>query len=109
SREGILTSVISGTLGVGTRFRPRERRLPARKLWIAFAIGASGTVMVDAGARRAVVEGGRSLLPAGVLSASGEFGVDDAVEIVGPDGAVFAKGLVRQSSATVATWAGRRS
>ncbi len=109
ARPGVLDSVIGSAPGVGTRFRPQARRLPARKLWIAFAIGASGTVMVDAGARRAVVEGGRSLLPAGVLSATGEFGVDDAVEIVGPDGAVFAKGLVRQSSTTVATWAGRRS
>ena len=57
--------------GVGTRFRPRERRLPARKLWIAFAIGAGGHHLVDAGARRALVERGRSLLPAGVVSVHG--------------------------------------
>ncbi|HUD15682.1 MAG TPA: PUA domain-containing protein, partial [Acidimicrobiales bacterium] len=90
-------------------FRPQERRLPARKLWIAFAIGASGTVEVDAGARHALVKGGRSLLPAGVLAARGAFAVDDAVEIAGPDGDVFAKGLVRQDAAAVAQWAGRRS
>ena len=59
--------------GVGTRFRPQDRRLPARKLWIAFAVGASGTVVVDAGARRALVERGRSLLPAGVISVRGPF------------------------------------
>jgi glutamate 5-kinase len=109
SRDGVLSSVINGSIGVGTRFRPRERRLPARKLWIAFAIGASGTVVVDEGARRALVERGTSLLPAGVVSARGEFGPDDAVEIIGPDGAVFAKGLVRHPSSQIRSWAGRRT
>ncbi|HEY6623462.1 MAG: glutamate 5-kinase [Acidimicrobiales bacterium] len=109
AREGVLTSVVNGSIGVGTRFRPRERRLPARKLWIAFAIGASGTVAVDEGARRALVERGTSLLPAGVVSARGEFGPDDAVEIIGPDGAVFAKGLVRHPSSQIRSWAGRRT
>jgi glutamate 5-kinase len=109
SRPGVLAAVIGSTPGVGTRFRPQGRRLPARKLWIAFAIGASGTVVVDAGARRALVDRGRSLLPAGVLSTRGDFNVDDAVEIADPDGAVFAKGLVRQDASMVAEWAGRRS
>lgn len=109
ARPGVLAAVIGSTPGVGTRFRPQERRLPARKLWIAFANSASGTVVVDPGARRAVVEGGRSLLTAGVLSVRGVFSVDDAVEIADPDGAVFAKGLVRHDSSVVAQWAGRRS
>ena len=109
SRPGVLAAVAASAPGVGTRFRPRDRRLPARKLWIAFAIGASGTIAVDAGARRALVERGRSLLPAGVLATRGDYGADDAVEIAGPDGEVFAKGLVRQASAVVAEWAGRRS
>ena len=95
ARPGVLASVAAGTPGVGTRFRPREVVLPARKLWIAFAIGASGPIVVDDGARRALVERGRSLLPAGIVSVTGDFGIDDAVEIVGPDGTVFAKGLVR--------------
>ena len=93
----------------GPRFRPRERRLPARKLWIAFAIGSSGTIEVDEGRVAAPVVGGRSLLPAGVVSTTGEYAVDDAVEIAGPGGKVFAKGLVRHSDAVVAAWAGHRS
>ncbi len=109
SRPGVIAAVTGSSPGVGTRFRPRHRRLPARKLWIAFAVGASGTIEVDGGARRALVEHGRSLLSPGVLSVSGGFDADDAVEIVGPDGAVFAKGLVRQPSAVVAAWAGHRS
>ena len=109
ARPGVLGAVAGSVSGVGTRFRPHDRRLPARKLWIAFAIGASGTIVVDDGARRALVARGRSLLSAGVLSCRGGFGVDDAVEIAGQDGAVFAKGLVRQSSSEVAAWAGRKS
>ncbi len=109
ARPGVLAAVTGASPGVGTRFRARDRRLPARKLWIAFAIGASGTIEVDGGARQALVAGGRSLLSPGVLAVRGVFSADDAVEIVGPDGAVFAKGLVRQPSSVVAAWAGRRS
>ncbi len=109
ARPGVLASVAVGAPGVGTRFRPREVVLPARKLWIAFAIGASGSITVDDGARHALVEGGRSLLAAGIVAVHGDFGVDDAVELVGPDGTVFAKGLVRHTAADVGEWAGLRS
>ena len=72
-------------------------------------MGARGTVIVDDGARRALVDGGRSLLPAGVVSVAGVFDADDAVEIATSAGGVFAKGLVRHPSATVAAWAGRHT
>jgi glutamate 5-kinase len=108
-RPDVLASAVAGSPGVGTIVRPREGRLPARKLWIAFAISASGTVIVDEGARAALVTGGRSLLPAGVVGVTGSFDPDDAVEIATADGAVFAKGLVRHPSATIAAWAGRRT
>ncbi|MGH2928133.1 MAG: PUA domain-containing protein, partial [Solirubrobacteraceae bacterium] len=78
-------------------------------LWIAYALGASGLLVVDAGARKALIESGRSLLPAGVVSCRGRFEPDDAVEIAGTDGAVFAKGLVRYSSNRAQEWVGRRS
>ena len=109
SRPGVVRSAIDGQPGVGTVFRPKARRLPARKLWIAFAVGAIGTVTVDAGARSALVEREASLLPAGVLGVKGRFYADDAVEIAGPDGKVFAKGIVRHDSVQVASWAGRHS
>ncbi len=57
---------------------------------------------MDEGARRALVERGRSLLPPGVVAVRGSFAAEDAVEIAGPDGAVFAKGLVRHPAAVVA-------
>lgn len=109
AKPGILEAAVNSEAGVGTIVWPRDRRLPARKLWIAFAVGSSGRITVDAGARHALVSAGRSLLPAGVVSAEGSFGIDDAVELAGPDGHVFAKGLARHPISRVHEWAGRRS
>lgn len=108
ARPGVLTDGISRDRGIGTVFHPRQRRLPARKLWIAFARGAAGTLVVDEGARRAVETAGRSLLAAGVRDAKGLFVSGDAVEIAGPNGDVFAKGLVRYGSADSVRWLGKR-
>ena len=108
-RPGVLAGVMAGESGVGTVFRPRPRRLPARKLWIAFAVAASGTLVVDDGARRALVNGDASLLPAGVVSVTGRFDAEAAVEIAGPDGEVFAKGLVAHSAERISAWAGKRT
>lgn len=108
-RPGVLAGAVADAPGVGTVVRPRSKRLAARKLWIAFAVGSSGTVVVDDGARRALVERGVSLLPAGVREVRGGFGADEAVEVAGPDGRVFAKGLVRVAAPTLARLAGRRT
>ncbi|MDQ6696864.1 MAG: glutamate 5-kinase, partial [Actinomycetota bacterium] len=108
-RPNVLLDALAGTAGVGTVVRARDRRLAARKLWIAFAVGSSGTVVVDQGARNALLARGVSLLPAGVKDVRGEFGAEAAVEIAGPDGAILAKGLTRISSAQLRTVAGRRS
>jgi glutamate 5-kinase len=107
-RPGVLVGAAHGEPGVGTVVRPRDRRLPARKLWIAFALDASGTIVVDEGARRALVEGGRSLLAAGVVDVAGDFTTGAAVEI-GDAGGVFAKGRVRLSAAELRAAAGRRT
>jgi glutamate 5-kinase len=109
ARPGVLDGAVRGALGVGTVFRARKRRLPARKLWIAFAVAAAGTLVVDEGARVALREREASLLPAGVMSVTGRFDEDDAVEIAGPDGVVFAKGLTRHPAERIAAWAGRRT
>jgi glutamate 5-kinase len=108
-RPGVLADALRGTPGVGTVVRPRARRLPARKLWIAFAVGSSGTVTVDDGARRALLERQVSLLPAGVIDVTGSFVADDAVEVAGPDGRVFAKGLARLGAVDLGAVAGRRT
>jgi glutamate 5-kinase len=104
-----VAAALANEPGVGTVFRARESRLSARKLWIAFALGSSGRLTVDDGARSALTSRGRSLLAAGVTEASGAFRPDDAVEISGPDGEVFAKGLVRVYAERATEWIGRRS
>jgi glutamate 5-kinase len=106
-RDGVLVDAVAGTAGVGTVFVPRPERLPARKLWIAFAVGASGRILVDEGARTALERRGASLLAAGIVGVEGAFDAEDAVELAGPDGTVFAKGLVRQPAAVVRELAGR--
>jgi glutamate 5-kinase len=109
TRPGVLTAALAGEAGAGTVFRARAARLSARKLWIAFALGSSGSLTVDEGAREALTERGRSLLAAGVTGVAGSFRPEDAVEIAGPDGRVFAKGLVRLPAERAAEWMGRRS
>jgi glutamate 5-kinase len=105
-RPDVLADAVAGAPGVGTIFTPQRRALGARKLWIAFALRPSGRVVVDEGARRAVVERGKSLLPAGVLAVEGSFEADDAVEIVSRDRVLFAKGIARLGSARAAEWVG---
>lgn len=90
-RDRVLVDAVSRAAGgsdlpasVGTVVLPRDQRLSARKLWIAFAVGSKGTITVDAGARAALLEGGASLLAAGVTAVDGDFSDGDAVEIAGP-------------------------
>jgi glutamate 5-kinase len=107
-QPGVVADALAGK-AVGTVVVPHAARLPSRKLWIAFAVGAAGRILVDAGARRALVADGRSLLAAGVRAVEGDFEPDDAVEVVGEDGRVFAKGLVQYSAGALRAAAGRRS
>ena len=67
---------------VGTWIDPRTSRLTARKLWIAFGQPADGSLVIDDGARDALVAGGRSLLAVGVVEVEGDFAEGEAVEIV---------------------------
>lgn len=108
-RDGVLADAVAGVAGVGTVVQPRAQRISARKLWIAFALESGGRITVDEGARRALLERGVSLLPAGVTGVSGAFLADQGVEVAGPDGVVFAKGLTQVSAADLVTVAGRRT
>lgn len=94
---------------VGTWIEPRLERLTARKLWIAFGQAAAGSVHVDIGAVRALVEGGGSLLPVGVVSVHEVFVTGAAVDVVGPDGALVAKGISRMGSSEIDAMKGRPS
>lgn len=108
-RAGVLADAVAGVAGVGTVVHPKPQRMAARKLWIAFALPAVGRVVVDEGARSALLERGVSLLAAGVRTVEGSFAAEGAVEVAGPDGVVFAKGLVRLGRTELAAVAGRRT
>jgi glutamate 5-kinase len=108
ARPGVLAGAVAGE-DVGTSFEAHRRRLGARKLWIAFAARVAGRVAVDDGARRALVERGTSLLPAGVVDVVGRFAVGDTVDVATTAGTVFARGMVSLDAAAVRTGAGRRT
>jgi len=97
-REGVVREAVAGA-DVGTIFDGGDATLGARKLWIALGRKAAGTVTIDEGAVTALRERHTSLLPAGVVSVGGEFGVGDAVALIDRNGAVVARGLSELSSA----------
>ena len=105
-RPNVLVDAVAGQ-AVGTTFAPSDKRLSARKLWIGFASHVQGAVTVDAGAYRALVDGGRSLLPAGVIGVSGDFHEGATIEVCNPDGVVFARGMAVSSADVVHEHAGR--
>ena len=108
SRRSIL-DILRGR-DTGTLILPRRTgKLRSRKMWIAYAMNAQGTILVDGGARKVLMEGGKSLLPAGVTGARGRFRPGDAVSIADRRGRVFARGIARWSSEQVDRGKGKRS
>ena len=108
SRRSVL-DVLAGK-DRGTLILPRKTgKLRSRKMWIAYAMNAHGTILVDGGARKVLMEGGKSLLPAGVTGARGRFRPGDAVSIADRRGRVFARGIARWSSEQVDRGKGKRS
>ncbi|HYQ76261.1 glutamate 5-kinase [Cellulomonas sp.] len=83
---------------VGTWFAATGKRASTRLMWLAYAARTHGRLVLDDGAVTAVVERGKSLLPAGVTAVQGEFEAGDPVEIAAADGTVVARGLVAYSS-----------
>src|SRR2546421_1484776 len=85
-RPGALEAVLAGERE-GTRFATREARYSSFKLWLKYAKPSRGTLLIDAGAVRAVREGSASLLPVGVVRVVGDFEAGGAVDIAeAPDG-----------------------
>jgi glutamate 5-kinase len=108
SVDGILDRVLAGE-PVGTLFLPHGQDVPAWKRWLGFTARPRGTLRVDTGAKRALVEQGKSLLPVGVIAVEGEFGKGDVVSICDPTGTEIARGLCNYSSEDAATLVGKNS
>lgn len=119
ARMGIATLILSGKrpklvlqalsgADVGTLLYPTEQPQTLHKVWLE-SLSARGKIYCDAGARDAIVAEGRSLLPRGIRAVEGHFSEGDAVELVSPDGYVFAKGLAVYDSSDTQRIAGHHS
>ncbi len=104
---GEIAAVLSGE-PAGTRFLPRTRGRRARRLlWLEHATDAQGQLKLDAGAVRAVVERGKSLLPAGITAVEGRFAAGDPVDLVDEHGRAVARGLVNYDASELPALLGR--
>ncbi len=96
--DDVLPAIVAGE-GRGTRFAPASSPASAFRLWLRHAKPAKGRLVLDDGARAAVVGEGRSVLAVGVARCEGTFVPGDAVELVALDGTVLGKGLAGAGAA----------
>lgn len=108
TKEGVLHQILKGK-EIGTLILPKREALSSRKHWIAFNPKPKGDVIVDDGAKKAIVQRGKSLLPSGVVKIKGSFDRGDLVTCLGPRGKEFARGLVNYSSPELEKIKGLRS
>ena len=101
-KKQMLARVLAGETE-GTLFVPQPARLKGRKRWIAFFHHPKGALFVDAGAKDALRQNGKSLLPPGIARCDGEFGPGDVVRICDLDGMEFARGIAEFDSAAIKT------
>jgi glutamate 5-kinase len=104
---GTITAAVSGATR-GTRFPARDARYSSFKLWLKYAKPSTGRVIVDAGAARALREGGTSLLPVGITDVQGAFDAGDAVEVADGEG-LIGKGICNYSAAELRRVQGLKS
>lgn len=95
--EDFLKAFFSGEK-IGTVFLPTESKLQARKKWIAYGTRTKGIVIVDEGAKKALLQEGSSLLPVGIKEVRDRFQSGDAVSLLDIKGEEFARGIVYYSS-----------
>ncbi|MCX7679538.1 MAG: glutamate 5-kinase [Spirochaetes bacterium] len=105
---GVLGRIMNGEK-IGTIFVGKESPLKGKKRWIAFSANARGSLIIDEGAVRALVERKKSLLATGIISSDGKYDLGDAVEIKAPDGTAIGKGIVNYSSEEIEKIKGKKT
>jgi glutamate 5-kinase len=98
--RGTLGRILAGD-DTGTLILPQQNKLASRKHWIAFILKPQGVIVVDDGAREAMVRHNRSLLPSGITAVEGAFDLNEAVVCRDRHGVDFARGLVAYRSAEI--------
>jgi len=101
-KKNVLARVLAGE-DEGTLFVPQTTRLKGRKRWIAFFHHPKGTLFVDEGAKKALRESGKSLLPPGIARCEGQFQAEEVVRICDLNGTEFARGISGFSSAEISS------
>ena len=99
-KKNVLAAILSAG-EEGTLIVPQPTKLKGRKRWIAFFHHPQGALFVDEGAKKALREKGRSLLPPGIARCEGEFAAGDVVRICDLDGTEFARGIADFGSSEV--------
>jgi glutamate 5-kinase len=107
-RAGAIAAFIEGE-PLGTYFRPAATHRAGRREWLTLAARGKGTILVDGGARKALTDQGKSLLPSGVRGVEGGFGVGDPVDIAVAGEPPFARGLAGYGADEVRRIAGLKS
>lgn len=106
ARPNVLREILGGE-AVGTLFVPQSRPLEMRKRWIAFFQVPHGELVVDDGARSAIIDHGKSLLPIGIVEVRGDFGEGELVCVRDRAGLEIARGLVNYSARQILELKGR--
>jgi glutamate 5-kinase len=96
-QEGIVQQLFASE-PVGTFFLPQVEKMQSRKHWIAYVLRPQGYLVLDQGACKAVMKGGKSLLPSGILEVRGTFGVGAPVQCLDEQGNAIATGLSNYSA-----------
>ncbi len=99
-KPGTLRAVFDGE-PVGTLILPKKNKLTGRKHWIAYTLKPQGALVLDDGARDALEQRLRSLLPSGIVSVEGDFDAGECVSCRDGSGREFARGLTAYSSEAV--------
>ncbi|MFA4916227.1 MAG: glutamate 5-kinase [Syntrophales bacterium] len=99
-KGGILQDIFAAK-DIGTFFLPMGKHLNSRKHWIAFTLRSRGRLFLDEGAKKALIEQGKSLLPSGIVGVEGDFYIGDPVTCVDMEETPLAQGLVNYSAVEI--------
>ncbi|KAB2952322.1 glutamate 5-kinase [Heliorestis acidaminivorans] len=107
ARPNVLREIMAGQ-EIGTLFLPQDKPLPGYKRWLAFGSTCNGRIYIDEGAVQALVSGGKSLLPCGIVATDGLYQNGDLVSIIAPEGYEVARGVSNYSLEQVRRIMGRQ-
>jgi len=94
--KDVIKKILNGEI-IGTFFYPKKNRLKSRKYWLRYSTRSRGEVIIDNGAKKAIIEAGKSLLPIGIVEVRGNFSEGDVVNILDENGNLLGKGITYYS------------